>query len=173
MQTVFNRYGYTLIELMVIISIVSILATSSFASYSSIQLKLSQRAEAYNIEDFLHQARNNAIQLKQDIYVSIQESDNCLGASTSAPCDCSSEFSCLVNNKDYTLILDNKQLNFNGLTLAQPTYFKFEKHLGIAAGYNGSFALHSSLANVRVILSGLGRSRICLDSGDISGISSC
>ncbi|MBO1255322.1 prepilin-type N-terminal cleavage/methylation domain-containing protein [Alteromonas sp. 5E99-2] len=173
MQTAFNRYGYTLIELMIVIAIMSILATKTFASYSSIQLKLSQRTTAYNIEDFLNQARNNAIQLKHDIYVSIQESDNCLGASASGPCDCSSEYSCLINSKNYRLILDNKQLSFNELTLAQSTYFKFEKHLGIAAGYNGSFALHSSLADVRVILSGLGRSRVCLDRGNMSGISSC
>lgn len=173
MRIIEKNSGYTLLEALIVIGIISVISSLSIASYSTIQRKLNHKAQSDHIENFLHHSRNQAITLGQDIYVSITPSGSCLGASVVENCDCSVSDSCQVDDQYLRITLDDKQFSITDLSLAQPNTLKFNAYLGISAGHNGSFTLDSGVAKTRLIVSALGRTRHCLTQGSISGFTSC
>lgn len=167
------KNGYTLLELLIVITLISIITVLGANSYSRLMLQLTQRAVSTQIETALNHARQAAIATKQDVYVVIRDDLQCVGVSFETNCDCSEKENCGINETPLNVLLRESKVTLGGLRLAKDKHIKFDGRLGLAAGNNGSFGLSTAIAEVRVIVSALGRSRLCLASGHLSGIQQC
>jgi prepilin-type N-terminal cleavage/methylation domain-containing protein len=168
-----KQYGYTLIELLIVITLIAILATLGTSSYSRLQLQLTQRAVSTQVETALNHARQTAISSKKDVYVVIRDDLQCIGVSFDTSCDCSARSNCNINEARLNVSLSDSKVTLSNVRLARDKHIKFDGRLGLAAGNNGSFGLSTVIAEVRVIVSALGRSRLCIADGHLSGIRQC
>lgn len=181
MKTPDSYSGATIIEVLIVLSILSILSGISSASYRNFAIKSELRSTVTTIENYLASIRQLAIFNKRDVYVSINKEARCLGASFETPCDCAEVKSCNTTDHGNIIVLNSSsdafdEITFDELSLAKSNYIKFQSKSGIAAGYNGSFTLKPiSLVNtkMKVVLSALGRTRVCASDGHLAGVLPC
>ena len=165
--------GFTLLELMLGIAIIAILLGIGMPSISRVVELISHRAHATDVESFLNLQRQAAVHGSKHVFVTIDTNANCIGASHTKICDCSSKNACQINNAEAVIAIDKNALALDDLSLAKKNHIRFSKRLGTAVGHNGSFGLRSKYFQTQFIVSALGRSRLCVSKGNISGLHTC
>jgi prepilin peptidase dependent protein A/type IV fimbrial biogenesis protein FimT len=155
--------GLTLLELLVTLTIMLLLASLSSPALVHIQntLQLKSAAEAHYFA--MQHARQLAISMGQNVYLSFQEGDTwCTGVSDIGKCDCLTSGHCTVNGieqvmlfSDYPLIaLQNVKFGKDSLTM-------FDGLRGLPIGHAGSLIFVNDTEGLKLVLSNLGRVRIC------------
>lgn len=166
--------GFSLIELLITLSLVAIIATAATTGLSRLYLAILHRSATSNIEHFLNLSRQSAIHLAKPVRVFFQTQPWCIGATTANSCNCNKALDCLINGKPFSLQQNiHPSITVSNVAFGSNTYTGFDPMLGTAFGNNGSFSLSSAVGETRIIISALGRTRFCKVKGNFVGIKSC
>ena len=167
--------GVSLLEMMITVSIIAIVVATQAPSVASMQRSLQLKGALENTYFAFQHARSAAVSSGNDITVDINPGTNwCIALSDTGACDCATVNSCTVDNveqivrsSDYSLIT-MQDLNFgaNNNTV-------FDSVQGLSLGNAGSTVLTDGTNEGRVALNNMGRSRICVQNGDIGGYQAC
>jgi prepilin peptidase dependent protein A/type IV fimbrial biogenesis protein FimT len=170
-----NTSGLTLLELLLVLSITSVLLLLGAPTYQTLQAELQLRA-AIQVSYFaLQQARSNAISQGQNITVAFQDGgDWCLGLSDAGVCQCSQFKNCTLAGVEHTVRrLDYPLVSLENLKFGKEKIAVFDGIRGVAAGHGGSAVFAAGNTKLRLILSHFGRIRICALTTDRAGYHKC
>lgn len=156
-------------------SIVALLVTLGAPTYIDInnERKLKGAVEASYF--LLQQAKSQAVTLNSDITVDFIEGDNwCIGISDSGSCVCSTSNNCTVSDIETVLnSSDYSGVSMESLTFGDDDQTQFDSVRGISSGNSGSFVLTYSDIKTKLLLSNMGRVRICVSQGSLGTYQEC
>lgn len=170
-----NQHGISLIELMITVSIIAILVIvggpAIFAMQKSLQLKAAVETSYFAFQT----ARATAISLGKDVSVSIVDSTSwCVGLSDSGACDCTILQSCTINSVEQSVkAQDFENISIENVRFGANDLAVFDGIRGISIGNAGSLIFSDGANKVKLILSNMGRVRICAAVGDVGRYSPC
>ncbi|MEP0177324.1 MAG: prepilin-type N-terminal cleavage/methylation domain-containing protein [Paraglaciecola sp.] len=171
----YKYQGLTLLELLVTISILALLVTLGVPSINSAQKTLQLKGAAETSYFAFQKARSFAIAKGVDISISFREGDDwCVALSTAGECDCLITKQCLVDDIDYSVnasdygFISMQQLKFGTLQLTT-----FDAARGLSMGHAGSLVFSDGLNELKLILSNMGRVRICSVNNAWEGYAKC
>ncbi|MEO9945749.1 prepilin-type N-terminal cleavage/methylation domain-containing protein [Paraglaciecola sp.] len=171
----YKYQGLTLLELLVTISILALLVTLGVPSINSAQKTLQLKGAAETSYFAFQKARSFAIAKGVDISISFREGDDwCVALSTAGECDCLITKQCMVDDIDYSVnasdygFISMQQLKFGTLQLTT-----FDAARGLSMGHAGSLVFSDGLNELKLILSNMGRVRICSVNNAWEGYAKC
>ncbi len=163
-----KQQGFTLLELLIVLSILSLLAFIAIPAFNATIEKNRLTTAAEQLYYDLQYAKTEALKSNQHVYISFSFSPSnwCYGISTNT-CDCFAESTCKIDNTDFVRSgneyenIDLQQAKFAG----GANYTAFEPTRGRPSAQgmrNGSIWFRdSSNRQVAVVLNRIGRIRIC------------
>lgn len=158
--------GVTLVEALVSVAILAICASIAVPALTSFKetLKLKSAAEQMLME--LRWAQSESIKKSSSLSVNFNDEDEewCYGFSMNASCDCDEPNSCTIDDTERTT--DHSSLS--GLSLkanVSSNRFTFNPLRGTVTAGNVELGAANGKV-IRIVLSGMGRIRICSPSGD-------
>jgi len=158
--------GFTLIEMLIVLARLAIIATLTAPALGLIAEKNTIRSVAESIKSDLQWTRTEAIKRSKNLTVSYNQAGGCYGISTApltspitAQCDCPD-----CDIKTVSALRDHNNLEFSALTFTEtPTSPNFKFMRGTVSE-GGHLRINSQNLQLKVIVSSLGRIRICDDS---------
>lgn len=178
MRIAANIRGVTLIELMIVIVITAVLLTLAIPAFQDTIDRNRLKAVTDTLYGDFQFAKTEAIKRNENIVVDFTTSNGgatwCYGIS-SANCNCnqtsvSAADACVIDN----VLKVVKSTDYANVSMTPSADFSFDNVRGTVNG--GNVTLNSARAKeTKVVLSGLGRIRICSTSGtaNVSGYSVC
>lgn len=170
-----DKNGFSLLEALVVITLVSLLALLGAPSIAE-SIKHQQLKGALQHSYFLlKKARSMAISLNQNITVQFQNQPQwCIALSDSGPCDCMLINDCLVENVAYRLQAeDYPQIALPKIIMGKNNTVAFDNTRGIAVGNAGSSIFSDGKNQAKLIVSNLGRVRVCMLTGSLGAYRQC
>ncbi len=168
MERIKCKAGMSLMELMVVVSIVSILVAASIFGISSIYGRNQLRAVANDLYQSLVYAKAETQKTQSDVYVSIQSGDSwCYGGKVVSGCDCSIAANCPLFQMDST-DYPNISVSSTGLVSGNLIFEGVRRNVSAAATIS---ILSSTEGQVDISVSSSGGISICSDS--LSEFASC
>ncbi|SCZ51596.1 GspH/FimT family pseudopilin [Thiohalomonas denitrificans] len=168
-------FGFTLIELMITISVLAILITLGVPSFQDTLERHRLKAAIEQVYQDLQYARSEAIKRNQNITVQLKIPAGtdpwCYGLSDAGGCDCTASPGCAIDgDPKNTTAHDFRNIALDGFHTADFN-FAFDAHRG--GGADRSIRLNSASGyETQVVVSALGRVRLCSDD-DVMGYPSC
>ena len=170
-----NSAGLTLLELLITISITTIVLTLGVPAVLAVQKNM-QLKGAVEVSYFaFQQARATAVATRKNIHIVFNASKNwCIALSDSGLCDCTIYAACTVEGHEQTI----QQSDFHLIELRDIKFGKdsvavFDGVRGLAIGNAGSVVFSDGDNQVKLILSNMGRVRICMQSGKLGAYEPC
>lgn len=171
---ILRNKGLSFVELVMAIGIVGLIAALGLPNIQHFQMTLTHHAAVHDIENLLQLARHRAINANQVINIQFKQSPWCMGVTDNSACDCHLPESCTLNGTEFVLDgRDYAPVTLTKSTFSDPFSTQFSASLGTAFGQNGSLTVSSSAGDVKVIVSSLGRTRICAQTGAIWSLEKC
>jgi prepilin-type N-terminal cleavage/methylation domain-containing protein len=170
-----KEYGLSLLELLIVISIVAIVVTIGAPSVVEMQRQYKLKG-AVEVSYFaLQYARSAAVSASTDTTVQFVEGGNwCVGTSDAGLCDCNVINSCTVNGVEQSIkAADFAQITMQDLNFGANDAAVFDGVRGLAVGNAGSVVLTDGNSEARLVLSNLGRVRICMQQGQLGAYDPC
>ncbi|MGY0577590.1 MAG: GspH/FimT family pseudopilin [Paraglaciecola chathamensis] len=168
-------HGMSLLELMLVISITMILMTLGVPSLldSKQQLHIKQATQASYF--FMQHARASAIASSEDVFVSIHPGQSwCLGMNVSQWCDCQIDDDCSVHGVQARIAhSDYASVSLLQVRFGQNNSAVFDGERGMAMGNSGSVTFGDANDQLKLILSNMGRVRMCVLEGNILAHPAC
>ena len=167
--------GFTLLELMVTVSIIAIVVTigapAVLSTQKSMQLKGAIEASYFSFQ----YARSAAITAGADVTVSMTSgTDWCVGVSDGGDCDCNTLNSCTINGVEQLVkSSDFKLVTMQNISFGVTNTAVFDGVRGLSIGSAGSTVFSDGNNEARLILSNMGRIRICMAAGELGRYSLC
>ncbi len=165
--------GFTLTELLITLALAALLAGLAVPAMSRLVDNGRLRGAAEQLTQDLRQARNRALTLQQDVYLSFAAPPGgawCYGWRAGRRCDCRLQTALPGACRDGAGLQrrdagDFPRVALHGPRRARVSGLRFAALRGTAEA--GSFALQNAAGEVRVIVSPLGRVRACAVSGRV------
>src|SRR4249919_541867 len=183
-----RKDGFTLIESMVALAVLSILATLAIPAFHATFQAARVRGAADAIVDLVAEARQGAVKIAREVSVASggEGAQSCIGAreapmpvagaqsGAAAACDCLARSEeCVVAGERRTVV----GARFGGVavTAASPHPLGFDGRIGmrIDAGRMDVFQVASGRHLLSVSVSPLGHASVCSLSGHVSGVPAC
>lgn len=162
-----SQKGFTLVELMVTIAVAAILTMLAAPSFNSMIDKYRAKRAADTISAFLVNTKTEAIKRNTPVRAVFQSADSgatwCVGMTTAGTCDCTAANACQIDGADRLV----RGTDFKGIVLTSPAdgeMFSFTPQRGTASSGNAQVQSSGGL-QVRVVVTGMGRIRLCSPSG--------
>lgn len=167
--------GMSLLKLLICIAVLATLATSGASSFTPLVQKYQMHGASQGIYFLLQQARSMAITMQQDIAVDIHAGTNwCIALTTAHSCDCTIKDNCLVNNAEWKISVEEYDLTqVTKITFGTNMQTVFSSPRGLTAGNAGSLVLSDGRHELKVLLSNMGRVRICALTQGFSPYKQC
>jgi Tfp pilus assembly protein FimT len=123
----------------------------------------------------LQYARSAAISSNTDITVQFKDGLSwCLGTSDVGACDCNLINSCSVGGVEQSISAVNYgQISMQDLKFGANEAAVFDGVRGLAVGNAGSFVLSNGDVQARLVLSNMGRVRVCMQQGQLGVYRPC
>lgn len=175
LRNMYKFHGLSLLELLISLTIVGILVSvggPAFMQYND-ERKLKGAVEASYF--LMQQARSVAISKGADVTVDFSEGSSwCIGVSDSGDCNCNTTDSCTVDGIELVLdATDYSGVVMESLTFGSSNQTVFDGTRGITSGNSGSTVLSNGSIDAKLIVSNMGRARICIVTGTLGSYSSC
>lgn len=169
MKSKSHKAGFTLIELMLTLSIAIILTLVAIPSMRNIIQHYRISAVADNLYYFLQNARTEAIKRNTQVYVSFVTGDSwCYGMNAGSACTCSTPNSCGLG----TVSAANSQQISLSITGLSGTSVYFEgTHAAASASGAVTFTLYGQSPLITLTIGRLGNMQLC--STGIGGYTAC
>jgi type IV fimbrial biogenesis protein FimT len=182
--------GFTLIELMIVISVIAIIGSLALPSYRSIQEKRQVTSAAEQLAAFLSTAQMESVKRSENLTVSLSRTDLdtwCLGAVLgTTPCNCATGTpACTIDGQ--TRVFSDANLNYPAVmdAIDSDGDFVFDPARGLIYDDSGFSAFdeaelelvsdnNSWALNVQITQTG--RVKICSDAGaskEVPGYETC
>lgn len=162
--------GYSLIEILISISIVAILIINAPPSYINWYQQTKLKNAVSEVTLLLHQAQRIAVTDNQPAFVAFS-------GTTPPGIIMTTFFECVSNNICPPQHVGKQLLISDPVALESinfpQSYIRFAPSTGLADGMAGSLIMRTSHFRIKLIVSRLGRIRTCAMSRDISGIPLC
>lgn len=167
--------GLTLLELMVTVSIIAIVVAIGAPAIMSTQKTMQLKGAVESSYFAFQHSRSAAISAGSDVTVSMESGSNwCIGISDNGDCDCQTLNSCTINGVEQLVkSSDFKLVSMQELNFGVNSAAAFDGIRGLAVGSAGSMILSDGSNKAKLILSNMGRIRICMDEGELGRYSSC
>ncbi|MGS2720295.1 GspH/FimT family pseudopilin [Paraglaciecola aestuariivivens] len=167
--------GLTLLELLITFSVLLLLVTLGAPALTSVQKNLQLRGAAQNSYFAFQQARSSAIAKNTPITVAIQAGENwCAAISDSGECDCRVVNQCTLDGAEYKIDhSDYRFVQLHKVTFGKQQIAVFDANRGLAIGHAGSVIFSDGDKQLKLILSNLGRVRICAIEEPLGGYPKC
>jgi prepilin peptidase dependent protein A/type IV fimbrial biogenesis protein FimT len=170
-----SHSGLTLLELLVTISIIMLLVTLGSPAITSMQKNLQLRGAVETSYFALQQARSSAISQNRDVTVAFKSGESwCAALSDIGECDCGIAQQCKLNGVEHKVsYVDYKFVELNTVSFGQDNQTIFDGNRGLAIGHAGSLIFSDGNRQLKLILSNMGRVRICAIDEPLGGYSTC
>ena len=170
-----NLSGLTLLELLITISILVLVVSLGAPAINSIQKNMQLKAAAETSYFAFQQARVAAITQSIDVTVAIRPNANwCAALSDSGLCDCSVSNDCTLNGVEQKVdFSDYPFVSIDKVTFGDDNIAVFDSNRGMAMGHAGSVVFGDGDKQLKLILSNMGRVRICAVASRLGGYEAC
>lgn len=167
--------GITLLELLISVSIITLVLTLGVPSVLAVQKSL-QLKGAVEVSYFaLQQARASAVATRNDVSVVFNPSPAwCIALSDQGLCDCSVYADCTIEGVEQKI--EHSEFHLITLTdirFGDDSVAVFDGVRGLAIGHAGSLVFSDGLNQVKLIVSNMGRLRICSLVGQTGAYPAC
>lgn len=168
-------YGLTLLELLVTISILVLVITLGAPSVTSIQKHMQLKGAAQNSYFAFQQARSSALANSADITIAFQAGKQwCAALSDSGVCNCVNEEECTVDDIEYKIdYTDFRFVSLEKVSFGNESVAVFDGMRGLSVGHAGSLLFSDGDKQLKLILSNMGRVRICAVDAKVGGFDPC
>jgi len=158
-------FGFTMLELLVVMTVVSILAASAIPTFNYISEKNKMESAVEQIVSDLQLIRYEAMKSHQSTYVSFTDGANwCYGLSSVSGCDCGVADSCQINDKEKVRSVSTlDDVSVTNTFPGDETGFEYRR--GIAEKPGEITVTSSEDKKVIITLSPIGRITACSDDG--------
>lgn len=169
--------GFTLIEMMISVAVLIVLVAIVAPSFNNFFDKYRVKRAADTFSSFLINAKSEAIKRNKSVSTVITGNGAtwCAGMTENATCNCSTANACQIDGVDRVI----SSTAYKGVKLLGPTtttaphVFEFKTQRGTVVG-NNSVQLESAAGlKLNVVVSLVGRIKLCSPSGSVSGYPSC
>ncbi len=170
-----NHFGLTLLELLVTVSIIVLLVSLGAPTINSIQKNLQLKGAAQGSYFAFQQARVAAITKNIDVTVAIRSGEKwCAALSDNGSCDCTIAYECTLDGVEYKVdFADYHFVSIDKITFGSSSVAVFDANRGLAIGHAGSIVFTDGVKSLKLILSNMGRVRICAVGNSIGGYKAC
>lgn len=170
-----NLSGLTLLELLITISILVLVVTFGSPAINSIQKHMQLKAAAQNSYFAFQHARVAAITQSMDVTVALHAGQNwCAALSDTGVCDCTISNECTINGVEHKVdFADYRFVSLDSVTFGADSIAVFDADRGLAIGHAGSAVFTDGDKQLKLILSNMGRVRICAVDSPIGGYDAC
>ena len=170
-----NLSGLTLLELLITISILILLVSLGLPAINSIQKNIQLKAAVRGTYFAFQQARVAAISKNIDVTMTILSGEKwCLALSDNGVCDCGIAFECTLDEVEYKVdSADYRFVSIDKVTFGANNVAIFDANRGLAIGHAGSITFTDGEKKLKIILSNMGRVRICAVGSSIGGYEAC
>ena len=170
-----NHFGLTLLELLVTVSIIVLLVSLGAPTINSIQKNIQLKGAVRSSYFLFQQARVAAITKNIDITIAFHSGKKwCAALSDSGDCDCAIAYECILDGVEYKVdFVDYRFVNIDKVTFGVNSVTVFDANRGLAIGHAGSIVFTDGVKSLKLILSNMGRVRICAVGNSIGGYKAC
>jgi len=170
-----NFSGLTLLELLITISIIVILVSLGSPAINSIQKHMQLKGAAQSSYFAFQQARVSAITKSIDVAVAIRPGKNwCAALSDDGVCDCANHNECTLDGVEYKVdFTDYRFVSIDKVTFGLDNVAVFDANRGLAIGHAGTIVFTDGEKQLKLILSNMGRVRICAEGSSLGGFEAC
>ncbi|MFQ3192036.1 MAG: prepilin-type N-terminal cleavage/methylation domain-containing protein [Paraglaciecola sp.] len=170
-----NHFGLTLLELLVTISIIVLLVSLGAPAINSIQKNMQLKGAVQSSYFLFQQARVAAITKNIDVTIAIRSGKKwCAALSDSGVCDCAIAYECILDGVEYKVdFVDFRFVTISKVKFGVNSVAVFDANRGLAIGHAGSIVFTDGAKNLKLILSNMGRIRICAVGSSIGGYKAC
>ncbi|MDP5031470.1 GspH/FimT family pseudopilin [Paraglaciecola sp.] len=167
--------GLTLLEVLITVSIIALTLTLGVPSVLNAQKNM-QLKGAVEVSYFaLQKARSTAISNQADITVVFNATNPwCIALSDSGLCDCHIYENCSVEGVESAVkATDFKLIALQDVSFGGDDATNFDGVRGLSIGHAGSAVFSDGSNEVKLILSNMGRVRLCVKSGQLGAYKPC
>jgi Tfp pilus assembly protein FimT len=170
-----NLSGLTLLELLITVSILVLLVSLGSPAINSIQKNIQLKGAAQSSYFAFQQARVAAITKGIDVTVAISPGEKwCAALSDSGVCDCSIKYECTLDGVEYRVdFADYRFVSIEKVTFGSDSIAVFDSDRGLAIGHAGTVVFTDGEKQLKLILSNMGRVRICAAGSRLGGFEAC
>jgi prepilin peptidase dependent protein A/type IV fimbrial biogenesis protein FimT len=170
-----NALGLTLLELLVTVSIMALVLTLGVPSILGAQKSMQLKGAAEVSYFAFQKARSAAISSQSNIMVILNASSPwCIAISDGGLCDCQLYQDCTVNGVEATIQQqDFKLIKMQDVKFGANDSTIFDGVRGLSIGHAGSTVFSDGSNQIKLILSNMGRVRLCVKSGSLGGYETC
>ena len=175
--------GFTLVELMLTITVLAVLATIGAPTMQEMLARNRLKAAAQALTEDLQWTRSEVIRRNRHLFLTVDSEAWCYGIAERKDCDCrlrdlSAERACRLSTAGEPMLKIVSGVDFPGIRIEGTTFTGsprgtgFEPRRATARGGSLTFASGRD-AELRVVLSLLGRVRLCSPRGTVTGFPPC
>jgi Tfp pilus assembly protein FimT len=171
-----NKFrALSLLELLFTIAITTLVLTLGVPSFLGAQKTMQLKGAAELSYFLLQQARAQAISRRQNIAAIFQSgSDWCIALSDAGECNCQIAGNCLVAGIEHKInATDFRLVHLEDVRFGADRLAIFDGVRGLAIGNAGSTIVSDGDTALKLIVSNMGRIRLCVASGEVSGYKPC
>ncbi|NCP64507.1 MAG: prepilin peptidase dependent protein A [Paraglaciecola sp.] len=165
----------SLLELLFTIAITTLVLTLGVPTFLGAQKTMQLKGAAELSYFLLQQARSQAISRRQAIATVFQAGSNwCIALSDAGACDCQVAGNCLVSGVEHKIAAtDFRLVHLDDIRFGADRLAIFDGVRGLAIGNAGSTIISDGDNALKLIVSNMGRVRLCVARGAVSGYKPC
>ncbi len=167
-----RQHGVSLLEQLVVIALIAILAVIGLPQLNSQSDTRALRQAGERVSKLIEHARQLAMAHQREVFVVFRAGEHwCVGIALAPDCDCGSH--CHDDYLPLTVTDEKQRTSLLHTNFVGQNHLRFDGQHGMNIGHAGHFLFASAQHKLRVILSNLGRVRMCTESHQMWGMRQC